>query len=81
MESLFLILFSALSVYQLILLARVLMSWIPNLNSDNPIARFLFQVTEPLLAPIRNALPPMGGVDLSPLVVFLGITILMQLLS
>ncbi len=81
MESLFLILFSALSVYQLILLARVLMTWIPNLNSDNPIARFLFQVTEPVLAPIRNALPPMGGVDLSPLVVFLGITILMQLLS
>ena len=81
MESLFLILFSALSVYQLILLARVLMSWIPNLNSDNPIARFLYQVTEPVLAPIRNALPSMGGVDLSPLVVFLGITILMQLLS
>ena len=81
MESLFLILFSVLSVYQLILLARVLMSWIPNLNADNPIARFLFQVTEPVLAPIRKALPPMGGVDLSPLVVFLGITILMQLLS
>lgn len=72
--------FIALQAYQLILLARVLMSWIPNLDYSNPIVRFLHQATEPVLAPIRSALPPMGGIDLSPLVVFLGISILMQLL-
>ena len=55
------------------------MSWLPNLNPNNPIARFLYQVTEPVLAPIRSALPPMGGIDLSPLVVFLGISVIMQL--
>ncbi len=80
MESLFLVIFWALQVYQLILLARVLMTWIPNLDYSNPIARFLYQATEPLLAPIRNALPNMGGIDLSPLVVFLGISVLMQLI-
>lgn len=80
MESLFLIIFWALQVYQLILLARVLMTWIPNLDYSNPIARFLVQATEPVLAPIRNALPQMGGIDLSPLVVFLGISVLMQLI-
>ncbi len=80
MESLFLVIFWALQVYQLILLARVLMTWIPNLDYNNPIARFLLQATEPVLAPIRNALPQMGGIDLSPLVVFLGISILMQLI-
>ncbi len=80
MESLFLVIFWALQVYQLILLARVLMTWIPNLDYSNPIARFLYQATEPLLAPIRNALPQMGGIDLSPLVVFLGISVLMQLI-
>ncbi len=80
MESLFLVIFWALQVYQLILLARVLMTWIPNLDYSNPIARFLYQATEPLLAPIRNALPHMGGIDLSPLVVFLGISVLMQLI-
>ena len=58
MNTLFLMVYSALQVYQFILLARVLMTWIPNLDSNNPIARFLFQVTEPVLAPIRNALPP-----------------------
>ena len=55
------------------LLARVVMSWIPNLDPNNPIARFLYQATEPVLAPIRSVLPPMAGIDLSPLVVFLGI--------
>ena len=80
MESIFLVIFWALQVYQLILLARVLMSWIPNLDYNNPIARFLFRATEPVLAPIRNALPQMGGIDLSPLVVFLGISVLMQLI-
>ena len=79
MNTLFLMVYSALQVYQFILLARVLMTWIPNLDSNNPIARFLFQVTEPVLAPIRNALPPLGGIDLSPLVVFLGISVLIQL--
>ena len=80
MESLFLIIFWALQVYQLILLARVLMTWIPNLDYNNPIARFLYQATEPVLAPIRGALPQMGSIDLSPLVVFLGISVLMQLI-
>ncbi len=79
MSALFEVLYLALSAYQLILLARVLMSWLPNLDPNNPIARFLYQVTEPVLAPIRSALPPMGGIDLSPLVVFLGISVLMQL--
>lgn len=79
MSALFEVLYLALTAYQLILLARVLMSWLPNLDPNNPIARFLYRATEPVLAPIRSALPPMGGIDLSPLVVFLGISILMQL--
>ena len=80
MNELAAILIWALQAYQLILIARVLMSWIPNLDYGNPIARFLVQATEPILAPIRNALPPLGGIDLSPLVVFLGISVLTQLI-
>jgi len=79
MSSLFLVLYWVLHVYQLLLIARVLMSWIPNLDHNNPIARFLYQATEPVLAPIRSALPPLGGIDLSPLVVFLGISVIIQL--
>lgn len=79
MSALFEVLYLALNIYQLLLLARVLMTWLPNLDPNNPIARFLYQVTEPVLAPIRSVLPPLGGIDLSPLVVFLGISVLMQL--
>ena len=80
MSGLLTVVFWALQAYQLVLLARVLMSWIPNLDYSNPLARFLYQVTEPVLAPIRNALPAMGGIDLSPLVVFLAISVLMRFL-
>lgn len=80
MESLFYVIFWVLQVYQFIILARVLMTWIPNLDYSNPIAQFLLQATEPVLAPIRKALPRTGGIDLSPLVVFLGISVLLQLI-
>lgn len=56
-------------VYELLLLARVLMSWV-NPRFDSPIARFLYDVTEPVLAPIRRALPATGMIDWSPLVAF-----------
>ncbi|MFH0821025.1 MAG: YggT family protein [Candidatus Peregrinibacteria bacterium] len=52
------------------ILLRILISWI----SPDPSSRlnqFLFQITEPLLAPIRNLLPRTGMIDFSPLLVFL----------
>ncbi|RMG82389.1 MAG: YggT family protein [Chloroflexi bacterium] len=73
-----------LQIYSYILLARVLLSWFPNLDRSNPtvdaIVRTLYSLTEPVLSPIRNALPPTAGIDWSPLIVFLGITILIRLL-
>lgn len=44
------------------------------------VAHFLYRLTEPVLAPIRRVLPPMGGLDLSPLVVIIGIQILTSFL-
>lgn len=70
----------ALQIYSFILLARVLMTWIPNLDYSNPIVRFLLQATEPVLRPIREALPSMNGMDFSPLVAFLGLWVLRMLL-
>ncbi len=60
-----------LQIYSYLLLARVLMTWIPNLDYGNPIVQFLLQATEPVLRPIREAMPSMGGMDFSPLIVFL----------
>ncbi len=58
-----------LEIYTWILIARVLMSWF-NPNPYNPLVQFVLRLTEPVLAPIRRVLPSMGGLDLSPLVVF-----------
>lgn len=79
MGSIFYILFWILQIYQFIILVRVLLSWIPNIDYNNPVVKFLYDITEPVLAPIRRALPPMSGIDLSPIIVFLGISVLQML--
>ncbi len=58
-------------LYTLVLLARVLASWIPGLGPGTPFVRLLVTLTEPVLAPLRRVVPPLGGVDVSPLVAFL----------
>ena len=72
---------SLLQLYSLILLARVLLSWFPNVDPSNPIVRFLFEATEPILRPIRQALPKTAGIDFSPLIVLVGIQVLNSLLT
>ena len=74
-----------LNVFQLLLLARVLLSWFPQVsyNSDptvRAILRFIHNVTEPVLAPVRQMLPPSQGIDLAPLVVFIVIYLLQTFL-
>jgi YggT family protein len=61
-----------LTFYLWIVIARALLSWV-NADPRNPIVRFLHNATEPVLYPVRRALPYMSGVDLSPLVVCAGI--------
>ena len=60
-----------LYVYMWIIVIRALLSWV-NPDPWNPIVRFLYQVTEPVLRPIRRRLPD-SGIDFSPLVAILGI--------
>ncbi|MBI4278357.1 MAG: YggT family protein [Armatimonadetes bacterium] len=62
------ILFRAL---YLLLIIRVVLSWVPGINHYHPAVHLVFRLTSPILDPIRRALPPMGGLDLSPLVAIL----------
>jgi YggT family protein len=81
MNGVFEILSLLLSVYGYVLLARAIISWIPNLDPYNPIVQFLYQITEPVLEPIRRLIPPLGGmIDISLIVAFFAIMILQQLL-
>ncbi|HEY4707600.1 MAG TPA: YggT family protein [Thermodesulfobacteriota bacterium] len=58
----------ALTIYFWIIVVRALISWV-NPDPYNPIVRFLYQVTEPVLARVRRFIPYTGGLDLSPLIV------------
>lgn len=55
------------------ILARVIISWIPIGEGSPfmPIVRMIYQITEPILAPIRGVLPNMGMLDLSPMIAIL----------
>jgi YggT family protein len=73
-----------LRIYSLVVLARVLISWFPDLDRSNPAVQFLYDVTEPLLQPIRQFLrqqfPDMGPFDFSPIVLMVGIMVVQQVL-
>jgi YggT family protein len=76
----------ALQIYWLILILRIIFSFIPQLPEPVlPIARGVNAVTDPLLTPLRNLLPPIrtGAIafDLSPILLFVGIAILRGLLG
>lgn len=71
-----------LRLYSFVLLARALVSWIPNLDPYNPAVQILYQVTEPVLEPIRRLIPPIGGtIDISIIVAFMGIWLLSEALT
>lgn len=63
------ILFGLLGLYILTLFIRVIFSWV-SLAYSNRLMRFVVNATEPLLAPLRQRIPPMGGFDLSPMFAF-----------
>lgn len=60
------------TVFYVLLFANIIISWLrpdPYHPTWGPIVRFVMSATDPILAPIRRFLPPMGGLDFSPLVV------------
>ena len=70
----------ALTIYMWVIIARALLSWV-NPDPCNPIVRFLYNVTEPLLSWLRQRLPLVySGLDLSPLLVLLAIVFLKNFL-
>ncbi|MCB1696987.1 MAG: YggT family protein [Pseudomonadales bacterium] len=63
------------NIYFFALLAMIILSWVAA-GSRHPAIYLLYQITEPVMAPFRKALPPMGGMDFSPILVFILINII-----
>lgn len=61
-------------IYFFALLAMIILSWVAQ-GSNHPAIYLLFQITEPVMAPVRKLLPPMGGIDFSPILVFVLINV------
>lgn len=65
----------ATKVFSLLIIGRVILSWV-NPDPSNAIAVFIVRLTEPVLGPVRRVIPALGGLDLSPILVLVGIQVL-----
>lgn len=81
MGGIFALLAIVLNLYSFLILARVLMTWIPNLDPYNPIVQLLLQVTDPVMEPVRRLIPPIGMIDISPIVVLIALRLIGQMLE
>ncbi|MEB3252952.1 MAG: YggT family protein [Cyanobacteriota bacterium] len=67
-----------LSIYTVLLIIRILLSWFPNVDWLNPPFSVLSQLTDPYLNLFRSIIPPLGGIDLSPILAFLLLTVVQR---
>lgn len=61
----------AFQLLTILVFVRVLLSWVPSVDYGHPLISLIVRITDPVLQPVRRILPPMGGLDLSPIVAIL----------
>ena len=66
-----------LAAWTLLFLFRIVLTWYPQLNSENPLVALVVIPTEPLLGPTRRLIQPIGGVDVTP-VIWVGLVSLLR---
>lgn len=59
-------------VYTWLIIARIILSWVPH-NPYNPIIRFVYEITQPVLGLFQRFIPPIGMIDFSPIVAFIAL--------
>jgi YggT family protein len=67
-----------IDLYSVVVLAAVVMSWI-RIDRRLPLAKLVYSLTEPVLAPIRRVLLSIGGLDFSPMVLLIALRVLRRL--
>lgn len=73
------LIYVVIQVMTFTIVARSLLSWFPNAQ-NNPVARVIFQVTEPLLAPLRRIVPRIGMIDITPMVAVILLVVIGQVI-
>ena len=69
----------AFQVYMALMMARILLSWVKH-NPYQPVIRFIYETTEPVLGFFRKIIPPIGMIDISPIVAFFVLGMLKSLI-
>ena len=75
------VLYMLLSLLQILIIVRVLMSWVVSPVSRNPVVQLIRTLTDPILEPIRSLLPRTGMIDLSPMIALFAIYLLQSLIA
>jgi YggT family protein len=65
-----------IQAYIIILIIRSIMSWFPNVDYRNPLVKLVYDLTEPVLRPVRERVGIQNGIDFSPILVFIGLYVL-----
>jgi len=77
------VLFFVINIYYWAIIASIIMSFVMMFSGNmnpHPALQLIWQLTEPVMRPIRSVIPPMGGLDFSPIVIFIGIQLLKEIL-
>ena len=69
------------TLLQLAIFARVIISWIAPSHSTNPIINIIYQMTEPLLSPLRKVIPRVGMFDFTPMIAIIVLALIQGILS
>ena len=72
---------SFISIYLVLLIIRVLLSWFPNIDWSNPAFSALSQITDPYLNLFRSIIPPLGGIDFSAILAFILLQVVQSALN
>ena len=87
MDAIFWLFDTVINLYTMVIIAQVVLSWLVSINVVNTRNRFVFMIgdflhraTDPVLKPLRKILPNLGGLDISPIVLILGLIFVRRLL-
>ncbi len=72
---------SLITLYEGVILLRVIISWFASPNSNHPVVELIRKLTDPVLGPIRKQLPVSSGIDFSPLIVLIGLELIKRILT
>ena len=75
------VIIQVLEIYSWLLIARILLSWFQSAEWASKVIYFLSPVTDPYLNMFRSIIPPLGGLDLSPILAFLALSFLQSLFA